>query len=215
MPKHGPENEKDCLLKWFLQSADWLGLACLIGVIYGTLPVGPKIIRFVYSAIGKEMFGQAVIITGVLGSAAVLRYTSRYYRPLTLAHVVRVTVIGGILCYMGFLITVPAERFHFIEYALVGIMIERVLRRYIQDAGRPFVAMLFSYLVGMGDETVQWLLSNRHGQIRDVFLNGWGGALGVLLVPWPHERFSPSSQRLILVMVAIGVISSTLFAFGT
>jgi hypothetical protein len=116
---------------------------------------------------------------------------------------------------MGRFITVPAERVHFIEYALVGIAIERVLRRYIRDTGRPLVAMLLAYLVGMGDETIQWLLSNRHGQIMDVLLNGCGGVLGVLLLPWPKQSLTHGTHRLIFGMVTIVIVLSVPFTFAT
>jgi glycopeptide antibiotics resistance protein len=134
---------------------------------------------------------------------------------MTMRYVARIVLVAGILCYMGCLITIPAERLHFVEYALLGLAIERVLRHYIKDAGRPFLAMLFAYFIGLGDETIQWLLPNRYAAIRDVFLNGWGSVLGILLIPWPQQNFTSSSHRLILVMVMIGIMLSVLFVLGT
>jgi hypothetical protein len=116
---------------------------------------------------------------------------------------------------MAQFITIPAERLHFFEYALLAVAIERVLRPHIRDVGRPFVGMLCAYFVGMGDEIIQWLLSNRHGEIIDVFLNGWGGVLGILLIPWPQQALTSRSHRLIFLLTTIAVVLSILFTFAT
>lgn len=194
---------------------DWLVLVGLIGIIYGTLPFGPRIIKSVSYIIGKEMFSLSIFLSAVFGAIVIFAYTLRSAGSLTTGYIARIVLVGGILYYMGQLITITAERLHFIEYALLGVAVERVLRRYIQDAGRPFVAMLFAYLIGMGDEAIQWLLPNRHGEIMDVFLNGWGGVLGVSLLSWPHETLSSSSHRLIFLMLTIAILSSILFTFWT
>jgi hypothetical protein len=194
---------------------DWLVLAGLIGITYGTLPFGPSIINSAYSIIGEEMFASIVLIITVFGAIATLVYTSSIFRFTSIGHIVRIVSVAGILSYMARFITIPAERLHFIQYALLAVAIERVLRPHIQDAGRPFIAMLSAYFIGMGDETIQWILPNRHGEIMDVFLNGWGGVLGISLLPWPQQGLPSASHRLMFVMLTIAVISSILFTFGT
>jgi len=209
------EHGKERFSAYCSASADWLILAGLIGVIYGTLPFGPKIIRSIYGITGRELFGSGVLILGVFGAIAALWYTFRFHRHITAGYVGRIVLVACILYYVSRFITVPAERVHFIEYGLVGIAIERVLRRYIRDAGRPFVAMLLAYFVGMGDETIQWLLSNRHGEIMDALLNGCGGVLGVLLLPWPKQSLTHSAHRLIFGMATIAIVLSVSFTFAT
>ena len=201
--------------RWRYEVVDWLVLVGLIGIIYGTLPFGPRIIKSVCSIIGKEMFSLTIFVSAVFGAIVIFAYTLKSAGSLTTGYVARIVLVGGILYYMGHLITVPAERLHFIEYALLGVAVERVLRRHIQDAGRPFIAMLCAFFIGMGDEAIQWLLPNRHGEIMDVFLNGWGGVLGVSLLSWPQETLSSSSHRLIFFIITFAIISSILFTFGT
>jgi hypothetical protein len=75
--------------------------------------------------------------------------------------------------------------------------------------------MLSAYFIGMGDEIIQWILPSRHGEIMDVFLNGWGGVLGILLLPWPQQGLTSSSHGLMFFVITIGIISSILFTFGT
>ena len=45
-------------------------LAGLVGIIYGTLPYGPKIIDSVYSILGKEVCASTVLIIAVFGAVA-------------------------------------------------------------------------------------------------------------------------------------------------
>ena len=199
---------------WRSGRVDWLVLAGLIGIIYGTLPYGPWIVNSVYSSIGKELFNSIVLIIGILGVVAGLAYSSSLF-AFTKGHIGRIVLAAGILGYLAWFITIPDERLHFFEYALLGLAIERVLRPYIQDVSRPFIGILSAYFVGMGDETIQWLLSNRHGEILDVFLNGWGGVLGILLLPWPQKTLTSSPHRLIFLMITIAIVLSILFTFAT
>ena len=194
---------------------DWLILVGLIGIIYGTLPFGPGIVNSVYSILGRDIFASTALIIAVLGAIGTLVYTTSALRIMTIGYIARIALVAGILGYIGWRITIPAERVHFIEYAILGLIIERVFRPYIQDVGRPFISMICAYFIGMGDETIQWLLPNRNGEIMDVLLNGWGGVLGILLVPWPQQNFTSRSHRLIFVMITIAIISTSLFTIGT
>ena len=199
---------------WRSEHADWLLLVGVIGVVYGTLPYGPGIIRSLYAGIGKDEFNSIVLFIGFFGIIVSLVYSSSLF-GFSKGHIGRIALAAGILAYMAQFISIPAERLHFIEYALVGVAVERVLRPHIRDVGRPFVGMLCTYFVGMGDEIIQWLLSNRHGEIIDVFLNGWGGILGILLLPWPQQTLTSSSHRLLFLLITIAIVLSILFTFTT
>jgi VanZ family protein len=199
---------------WRSKHVDWLVLAGLIGIMYGTLPYGPRIINSLYAGTGKEEFNSIVLFIGLFGVIVSLLYSSSLV-GFSKGHIGRIMLAVGILAYLAWFITIPAERLHFIEYALLGVAIERVLRSYIQDVGRPFIGMSCAYFFGMGDETVQWFLSNRHGEIKDVFLNGWGGILGILLLPWPQETLTSGSHRLIFLLITIAIVLSILFTFAT
>lgn len=199
---------------WRSEYADWLVLVGLIGIIYGTLPCGPGIIRFLYSGIGKDEFNSIVLFIGLFGIIVSLVYSSSLF-GFSKGHIGRIALAAGILAYMVQFISIPAERLHFIEYGLLSVAVERVLRPHIRDIGRPFVGMLSVYFVGIGDEIIQWLLSNRHGEIMDVFLNGWGGVLGILLLPWPQQTLTSSSHRLLFLLITIAIVLSILFTFTT
>jgi len=56
-------------------------------------------------------------------------------------------------------------------------------------------ASMATYMIGMADETVQWMLPGRVGEFRDVLLNGLCGALGLGLTAVVLQRPSPPEAR--------------------
>jgi hypothetical protein len=195
--------------------SSWIVPICLVTIIYGILPFGPKVIRYFYAVVGKVCFGWTVFSMAVAGAICGLFYFGRLSKSASVGYLARMTIVIGILLYMVTRTNNPVERLHFIEYGLLGITIERALRHRVRGVGRPFVALLIVFFIGLGDETIQWKLSNRHGEILDAFLNGWGGILGVALLPWPQERISFTSCRLLFSLTMAAIISSTLFTLGT
>ena len=71
------------------------------------------------------------------------------------------------------------ERFHLIEYGLLGALFYRAFRRY-GDASVLPLTMLAVTLVGTVDELVQWWTPLRVGDARDVLLNAYAGLCGML-----------------------------------
>ncbi len=95
------------------------------------------------------------------------------------------TVIAGILLYVGYEIyhmKWPAERIHFIEYGLLGIVAYLIFRRDFIPFFSLLLATLLVTLAGWGDETIQYFLPSRVYDLRDVAFNGIGGLLGALLL---------------------------------
>ena len=80
---------------------------------------------------------------------------------------------------MSFSLDVWAERVHFIQYGLLGLLVSRA---YIISSFKMLLAScLFLMTVGLVDEIIQWYLPNRYGDIRDVMMNSLGGVSGLWL----------------------------------
>jgi hypothetical protein len=73
-----------------------------------------------------------------------------------------------------FLLDIPEERIHVLEYALLGWLIFR-------DSSHLLFSFLFIMAVGFLDEGFQYILPYRYFQLWDVFLNGCGGLLGIII----------------------------------
>ena len=80
---------------------------------------------------------------------------------------------------MSFSLDVWAERVHFIQYGLLGLLVSRAYK--ISSFNILLVYCLFIMSVGLVDEIIQWFLPNRYGDIRDVVMNSLGGVSGLWL----------------------------------
>ena len=84
-----------------------------------------------------------------------------------------------LLTYLSLSLDVWVERIHFIEYAVLGILISRAVN-VINLQGIIYTGFLVT-LIGAVDEIIQWFLPNRVGDMRDVFMNSVGGLSGLWL----------------------------------
>ena len=83
------------------------------------------------------------------------------------------------------------ERFHFVEYGVVTLLFYRAWRG-AEDSSPLLLAALCALIVGTIEEWFQWFIPARIGELRDVFLNGFAIACGLLLAvaAYPPARFS-------------------------
>ena len=70
---------------------------------------------------------------------------------------------------MSFSLDVWAERVHFIQYGLLGLLVSRAYK--ISSFKMLLVSGLLIVSVGLVDEIIQWYLPNRYGDIRDIVMN--------------------------------------------
>ena len=80
---------------------------------------------------------------------------------------------------MSFSLDVWAERVHFIQYGLLGLLVSRAYK--ISSFKMLLASGLLIVSVGLVDEIIQWYLPNRYGDIRDVVMNSLGGLSGLWL----------------------------------
>lgn len=98
------------------------------------------------------------------------------------------------------------ERVHLVEYGLIAFLWVNALRARFRDGALPVLALLVTAVVGLADEWVQWATPVRVGDVQDVLLNGWAGAIGVLfamaLIPPARFELRPAEPTLRAVRVA-------------
>ncbi len=82
-----------------------------------------------------------------------------------------------------YIIDVPEEQVHFIEYGILSGLIYIALTHDIHN--NVYVYFLSAFIVfifGAVDEVIQWILPNRVFDIRDILINGIAGILVQLLI---------------------------------
>ena len=84
-----------------------------------------------------------------------------------------------LLTYLSLSLDVWVERIHFIEYAVLGLLISRAVN--LRTLHGIIATCCLIILIGVVDEIIQWFLPNRVGDMRDVIMNSVGGLSGLWL----------------------------------
>ena len=165
----GPERIK----RWGLVVA-WAGL------IFATLSVMPIIWRILWAHTqGRiDLAGTLVTALGMAGMLVFLVMRCRRFLPF-----VGLLVLCGVYVYLLFYLSrSPAERFHLVEYGLLGFFTFRALRLDLPPGSAYFIAWGIAIVLGMGDEGIQWVLPNRVFEWKDVGINALSSGLGLVAV---------------------------------
>ncbi len=82
------------------------------------------------------------------------------------------------------------EKIHIIEYGLLAYLLYRAFKP-AGDLSMLLLPLLWVAVAGVVEESMQWLVETRLGEIRDVFLNVYAGLCGLIfsLAMDPPERF--------------------------
>lgn len=150
------------------------GIACYLALIFATLSLAPRGIRWLWSVMGRENFGMAASVAlALLAGGAVWRiYRNGQRRWMPVLGPMAVT--AGVV----WMLDNPVERLHFLEYGVLGVLVflERGVGRTALLQGA-----LFLVLAGACDELIQHLMASRVGDWRDVGMNALAGWLGLWL----------------------------------
>ncbi|MBF0428405.1 MAG: VanZ family protein [Magnetococcales bacterium] len=152
----------------------WAVVWAYLLTIYLTLPLTPFVVRFVFKTIGKNEAFTLISVGLILALffAIVVMFHRIRKDQRTIAMLPFVAIIG-----LAYSMDNAVERIHFLEYGILAFLVFRA-------AGRPRgTGLLWVYLAvvgaGFSDEIIQWMLPNRHFDLRDVGMNAVGAAIGL------------------------------------
>jgi hypothetical protein len=152
----------------------------------------------------------AVSALATIGGAAYVIRERRVERYSWIVASVGVAVSYGFATRTGIADADAAERFHFIQYGLIAFLFYKAWRP-AGDGVTIMAPLLATVLVGTVDEWFQWFVPARVGEAKDVVLNLFSGAAGVLFALGvdPLRRVSlatsPASRRHLSWLVAATV----------
>ena len=172
------KNEEE-INKFNLNSKNILWILIIIYVIfiYVSLPFFPIFITTLRGFISKELLNLislALTISFFL-ILSVWIYKKKYETKKFLLIISPLLL----LTYLSISLDVWVERIHFVEYAFLGLLISRTIK-VINLRSIVYAGSLVT-LIGSVDEIIQCFLPNRVGDMRDVFMNSFGGLSGVWL----------------------------------
>jgi len=90
-----------------------------------------------------------------------------------------ISCLYGLVIYI---LELPEEQVHFIEYGILSALIYAALSHDINNVSIYFLSAIIVFIFGAIDEVVQWVLPNRIFDIRDIVINGIAGILVQLLI---------------------------------
>jgi len=172
----GKEGEIN-ILNMISKNRLWILILVYVLFIYVSLPFFPAFISTLRGFIPKELLN---LLSLVVTISFFLLLTSWIYNKKYKAKQF-ILIISPILLltYLSISLDVWVERIHFVEYAVLGLLISRAVN--VKTLQRIIYTGCLVSLIGAVDEIIQWFLPNRVGDMRDVFMNSVGGLSGLWL----------------------------------
>ena len=95
------------------------------------------------------------------------------------------------------ILTIPAKRFHFLQYAPLTVLVFDALRFTIRGRFLYIWTLALVALIGLGDETLQWMLPNRYFGIVDLVVNTVAGLFALAFIGFVlgEENYPSGPQR--------------------
>ena len=155
----------------------WLLILVYVLFIYVSLPFFPAFISTLRGFIPRELLNLlSLVFTISFFLLLTLWIYNKKYKAKQFILIISPLLL---LTYLSLSLDVWVERIHFVEYAVLGLLISRAVNvKTLQ--GIIYTGCLVS-LIGAVDEIIQWFLPNRVGDMRDVFMNSVGGLSGLWL----------------------------------
>jgi len=173
MKKGGKINLLNMVSKYRL----WALIIIYVLFIYVSLPFFPAFISTLRNFISKELLNFLSLVLSI--SFFLLLSVWIYNKNYKAKQFILIISPLLLLTYLSLSLDVWVERIHFVEYAVLGLLISRAVNVRTLH-GIIYTGCLVT-LIGAVDEIIQWFLPNRVGDMRDVIMNSVGGLSGLWL----------------------------------
>ena len=165
------------ILKLVSKNRLWVLIVVYVLFIYVSLPFFPVFISILRGFISKELLNLLSLVLSI--SFFLLLSVWIYNKKYKLKQFLLIISPLLLLIYLSLSLDVWVERIHFVEYAVLGLLISRAVNVRTLH-GIIYTGCLVT-LIGAVDEIIQWFLPNRVGDMRDVIMNSVGGLSGLWL----------------------------------
>ena len=155
----------------------WTLIIIYVFFIYVSLPFFPAFISTLRGFISKESLNLLSLVMSI--SFFLLLSVWIYNKKYKVNQFLLIISPLLLLTYFSLSLDVWVERIHFIEYAVLGLLISRAVN--VRTLHGIIATCCLITLIGVVDEIIQWFLPNRVGDMRDVTMNSFGGLSGLWL----------------------------------
>jgi len=155
----------------------WVLIVVYVLFIYVSLPFFPAFISILRSFIPKELLNLLSLVLSI--SFFLMLSVWIYKKKYKLNQFILIISPLLLLTYLSLSLDVWVERIHFVEYAVLGLLISRAVN--VRTLHGIIYSGCLVTLIGAVDEIIQWFLPNRVGDMRDVIMNSVGGLSGLWL----------------------------------
>lgn len=181
----------------------WAAVTLYTLFLYSTLTLAYETYVWVFDRLGKPTV--SALMTGMylpVGLALLAFLFFRLPRRLS-AYITFGLICLALVCCLKFL-TVPAKRFHFLQYAPLTFFVFDAMRFTFKSHSLYLWTLVTVTAIGLGDETLQAILPNRHFGLLDVTINSVAGMLTLAFIafvigedhyPWGQYRRESEKER--------------------
>ena len=173
------------MMQWLPHRKEWLSwvyVSLLALVIFISIPIARSLQEVIAERWGREVFTHIVLACIVLGAIAATAVLLRRGAP-------SMRGVFGILCVASVFVAYtlaldvnPEESVHLVEYGLLGLLACLAFSHRTQDAAVYGLAALLVGILGILEETIQWLTPGRFWGLDDIALNFAAGALAQVMI---------------------------------
>ncbi len=176
------EVQRNIINTWFQsKSFVWSLIACYVTLIYSTLYIMRPILNFLKATLGGYLNLSIAIIFLIMLSLILVHIISNRER-YGVGQYLWFSFISCVYGLIIYIVDVPEEQVHFIEYGILSALVYIALTHDINNKSIYFLSAIVVFVFGTIDEVIQWVLPNRIFDIRDLIINGSAGILVQLLI---------------------------------
>lgn len=168
----------------------WIVVGFYILALYSTLNVAFDAYVSLYDRIGRESMSHWINLSFAALGLTVLLWILICIRP-RLSGYLALAMILLVFAFCLQHLPVPAKRFHFLQYAPLTLFVFDALSFSCKRPDKYIWTMALVALVGLGDESIQLLLPNRHFGVLDMVINSTAGLLVLVFIGfvWGEENY--------------------------
>ena len=191
----------------------WVAVAGWLLLVYGAIPLARNVQEFVAVRDGQHFFLWATLLGLAAASVWLARAGARHSPELGRLRVLVLAAVAGL--FAGLIWSLrnnPEESLHCLQYAVLGGLLFRALRRHMGGCAVFAAAAMAGVGLGIIDELIQWLVPARTFDYRDLGINGLSVvlalvAIGSLLGNRPTGRAAQQGDwRPVLLLAAVDLL---------